>query len=74
AFTDAVARIRVDGGRFEAALVALDGVLLLGPGHPTSQVLAAEARPVLEGCQARSFIALLDAALAAGEGIGVSPG
>jgi class 3 adenylate cyclase/tetratricopeptide (TPR) repeat protein len=74
AFTDVVARLRAEGGMFETAMVALDGVLLLGPGHPVSAVLAAEARPVLEACRARPFLALLDTALAAGEGIGVSPG
>jgi class 3 adenylate cyclase/tetratricopeptide (TPR) repeat protein len=74
AFTDVVARLRAEGGAFEAALAALDGVLLLGPGHPVSLALAAEARPTLEACRARPYLALLDAALAAGEGIGVSPG
>ena len=63
AYRDGIARIRTIGDGFEAARAALDCVLLVGPDHPVSRVLADEARPVFERLRATPYVEHLDAAM-----------
>jgi len=70
AFREAVALANALGESFGAGRVALDGIVLLGPGHPVSLELEAIARPIFERCGARPLLAQLDAALT----LAVSPG
>lgn len=48
------------GVAFEAALVAIDAAVTLGPDDPAAVEAAGAARPILERLGARPFLAMLD--------------
>jgi len=73
AYREAVALAQAQGEGFSAGRVALDGFLLLGPGHPVSRELEGLARSAFERCGAQALLAQLDGALAR-PGVAVSPG
>ncbi|HTS15349.1 MAG TPA: hypothetical protein VMH24_06760, partial [Candidatus Sulfotelmatobacter sp.] len=64
-YREARARMIDNGDAFSAALIGLDMVTIVGPAVPVVREAAAEARVVFERVGARSYLAFLEAALAA---------
>ncbi|HEX2843876.1 MAG TPA: hypothetical protein VHP64_01375, partial [Candidatus Limnocylindria bacterium] len=70
-FRGAYATMMELGRRYDAALMAVEATILLGP-HAELRPIATEARSTLESVRARVFLDYLDAALAA-EPAAISP-
>ena len=73
-YRDGISRIRAVSSDFEASRMSLDCALLVGPEHPVSRMLAADAREVFERCRATPYLQRLDAAMAGVAATAVSPG
>ena len=63
AYREGIEHIRSLGDAFDAARASLDCILLVGPDHPVSRMLAPEVRDVFERLRATPYLERLDAAV-----------